>query len=295
MFIIAATNYKENIDPAIIRPGRIEIHIKVDDLDKDARKYFIDKILKTKPTSGKFDMHKLLTYTAGLTGAQLELMSKEASFYCIRHNLPHITQEILVQEINKVKYGEKSAHISNEKVFEKAAIREASHAVISHALMPELKVKQISVTPRNNKSGFITNNFDDLQTNMTVEDIQNRICVSLAGRIAQIKKYGSIVGMDMEGSPDLQHAINDAYMAVAHYGMDKEVRYFNTKNNKFKTKNDEEVQHSDKKVDDAVERWMTEAEERTIKLVDDNWDKIVELSTLLLDKEIMYEDELLSF
>ena len=52
------------------------------------RKYFIDKILKTKPTSGKFDMNKLLTYTAGLTGAQLELVSKEASFYCIRHNLP---------------------------------------------------------------------------------------------------------------------------------------------------------------------------------------------------------------
>ena len=42
-------------------------------------------------------MHKLLTYTAGLTGAQLELISKEASFYCIRHNLPHITQDILVQ------------------------------------------------------------------------------------------------------------------------------------------------------------------------------------------------------
>ena len=106
--------------------------------------------------------------------------------------------------------------------------------------MPDVKVKQISVTPRNNKNGFITNNFDDLQTNMTIEDIQNRICVSLAGRIAQIKKYGSIVGMDMEGSPDLQHAINDAYMAVAHYGMDKDVRYFNTKSKNQKTSNIDE-------------------------------------------------------
>ena len=295
VFIIAATNYKENIDPAIIRPGRIEIHIKVDDLDKDARKYFIDKILKTKPTSGKFDMHKLLTYTAGLTGAQLELVSKEASFYCIRHKLPHITQEILVQEINKVKYGENSSNISNEKVFQKISIREASHTIISKVLMPDVTVKQISVTPRNNKNGFISNNFDDLQTNMTIEDIQNRICVSLAGRIAQIKKYGSIVGMDMEGSPDLQHAINDAYMAVAHYGMDKDVRYFNTKSKNQKTSNIDDMQHSDKKVDDAVERWMTEAEEKTIKLVDDNWDKIEQLSVILLDREIMYEEELINF
>ena len=48
------------------------------------------------------------------------------------------------------------------------------------------------------------------------------------------------------------------------------------------------------KIDDAVERWMTEAEQKTIKLVDDNWDRIEQLSTILLDKEIMYEDELKS-
>ncbi len=292
VFIIAATNYKENIDTAIIRPGRIEIHIKVDDLDKEARKYFINKIIKNKPTRGKFDIHKLLTYTSGLTGAQFELVSKEASYYCIRHNLSHITQDILIQEINKVKYGEKHSHISNEQVFHKTAIREASHAIISKVLIPEVKIKQISVTPRNNKTGFISNNFEDLRTNMTVEDIKNRICVSLAGRIAQIKKYGSIVGMDMEGSPDLQHAINDAYMAIAHYGMDNEVRYFNLKRSNQKIYNTNEMQPSDQKIDDAVERWMTEAEQRTLKLVDDHWERIEQLSTLLLDKEIMYEDDL---
>ncbi|MDQ7047749.1 MAG: AAA family ATPase [Sulfurovum sp.] len=292
VFIIAATNYKENIDPAIIRPGRIEIHIKVDNLDKDARKYFIDKIIRTKPTSGKFNMHKLLTYTAGLTGAQLELVSKEASFYCIRHTLAHITQDILIQEINKVKYGENTSNHTNEKVFQKAAIREAAHTIITHLLMPEVKIKQISVTPRNNKNGFISNNFDGLETNMTIEDIKHRICVSLAGRIAQIKEYGSIIGMDMEGSPDLQHAINDAYMTIAHYGMDKEVRYINIKSNHQKTSKEKDSQHSDKKVDEAVERWMSEAEQKTIKLVNDNWNKIQQLSMLLLDKEIMYEDEL---
>jgi len=292
IFVIAATNYKENIDPAIIRPGRIEIHIKVDDLDKDARQYFIDKILNEKPTSGKFDMHKLLTYTAGLTGAELELVSKEASFYCIRHGLSHITQDILIQEINKVKYGEKSSHISNEKVFEKTAVREAAHAVIAKVVMPQMKLKQISVTPRNNKNGFITNNFDDLETNMTIEDIKNRICISLAGRIAQIKKYGSIVGMDMEGSPDLQHAIKDAYMAIAHYGMDEELRYVNIKSTNSKETDKNETQHSDKKIDDAVERWLTEAEEKTVKLVNNNWTDIISLSESLLSSEIIYEEEL---
>ncbi|WP_309499071.1 AAA family ATPase [Sulfurovum sp.] len=297
IFIIAATNYKENIDSAIIRPGRIEIHIKIDDLDKDARKYFIDKIIKNKPTSGRFDMNKLLTYTAGMTGAQLELISKEASFYCIRHNLPHITQDILIKQINTIKYGEKISHISNEQVFLKASIREAAHTIVSKILTPHVKIKQITVTPRNNKNGFISNNYEDLETNMTIEDIKNRICVSLAGRIAQIKKYGNIDGMDMEGSPDLQHAINDAYMAITHYGMDKEVKYINIKgttNTQQQTSNSSNTQHSYRKIDDALERWMTEGEQKTIKLVDDNWDKIEHLSIILLEKEIMYEDDLKS-
>ncbi|MEA3371562.1 MAG: AAA family ATPase, partial [Campylobacterota bacterium] len=81
IFVIAATNYKENIDPAIIRPGRVEIHIEINTLDQDARRYFLDKIIKEKPTKGKFDTKQLLMYTTGFTGAQLEMLGKEASYY----------------------------------------------------------------------------------------------------------------------------------------------------------------------------------------------------------------------
>jgi len=295
VFIIAATNYKENIDPAIIRAGRIEIHIAVNDLDKEARKYFIDKIIKNKPSSGEFDMNKLLTYTAGLTGAELELISKEASFYCIRHDLKTITQDILMQQINTVKYGEKNSNISHEAVFEKTAIREASHTILSKKLMPHINIKQISVTPRNNTQGFVANNHDVLQLNMTAEDIKNRLCISLAGRIAQMKKYGTMVGMDMEASPDIQHATTDAYNAIAYYGMDQEVGYINIEGVMDAQKQTEEsinVQHNHENIDTALERWMVEAEQRTIMLVNDNWELIEQLALALLSKEIMYEEDL---
>lgn len=296
VFIIAATNYKENIDPAIIRAGRIEIHIAVDDLDKEARKYFIDKIIKNKPTSGKFDMHKLLTYTSGLTGAQLEFMSKEASFYCIRHNLSHITQKILLEQINIVKYGEKFSHVSHEKMFEKTALRESAHTIISKVLMPHIEIKQISVTKRNNSYGFIQNNHNEMQHNMTIEDIKNRICISLAGRIAQIKRYGAVDGLNIESSPDIKYATQDAYKAITHYGMDEEVRYSNIEDDTRSKENsaDNSRQHNHKKIEDALERWMKIGEEDTVKLVNTNWDNIEKLSELLLDREIMYEDELQS-
>lgn len=298
VFIIAATNYKQNIDPAIIRPGRIEIHIPVDDLDKDARKYFIDKIIKYKPTSGDFDMHKLLIHTAGLTGAQLELISKEASFYCIRHDISAITQEILIEQINFVKYGEGHAAILDDKMYEKTAIREAAHVVLSKMLMPNVPLKQVSVIPKNNTNGFIENNYDSLQKHITIEGMKSRICISLSGRIAQIKKYGEVDGLDMEASSDLKHAIHDAYIAVSQYGMDAEVRYVNIKDankkefEKFESNNSS--QYNDQKVNDAVERWMRECEDVTVRLVNDSWDKIENLSKLLLEKEIMYEEDLAS-
>ncbi|MEA2047639.1 MAG: AAA family ATPase [Campylobacterota bacterium] len=295
VFIIAATNYRDNIDSAIMRAGRIEIHIAVNDLDKDARKYFIDKIIQHKPTSGAFDMNKLLTYTAGLTGAELELVSKEASFYCIRHNLPTITQDILLRQINTVKYGEKHSHISHEKIFEKNAIREAAHTIISKALMPHVQIRQIAVSPRNTTHGFVATNHEELQNNMSIEDIKNRICISLSGRIALMTKYGNLAGMDMDASPDLQHATKDAYKAIAYYGMDSEVGYINIEGVMDAQKNTEEkinVRHNHEKIDEALERWMDEAQQDTKVLVNDHWDKIEQLATTLLDKEILYEEEL---
>ena len=177
-------------------------------------------------------MDKLLIFTAGMTGAQLEMISKEASFYCIRHGIPAITQEILIQQINTIKYGDKHSDILDVKMYEKTAYREAAHVVVSKLLMPNNEIKQISVIPRNNSNGFIDNNYEELQKNTTIEGIKSRICVSLAGRVAQIKKYGSVDGMDVEASADLKHAINEAHIAITHYGMDKEVRFVNLKGQK---------------------------------------------------------------
>jgi len=300
IFVIAATNYKENIDPAIVRPGRIELHIAVDHLDKEARHYFLDRMIQNKPTKGSFDMNKLLIHTSGLTGAQLEMVSKEASFYCIRHNMTQMTQKVLIEQINIVKYGEEASHMSDELTFEKTAIREAGQAVISKKLMPQMKIKQITARPRNNKNSFIVNNYDNTHSNMTVEDMKNRICISLAGRVVQIKKYGLVDGIDMDASSDLQQASKDAYKAIAHYGMDKEVSYVNLHNDTDETTSVTKhtvvnpTQYNHKKIDDVLERWMTEAEEKTILLVNEYWKKIEDLSVQLLEKEIMYDDELKS-
>lgn len=295
VFVIAATNYKENIDDAIVRPGRIEIHIEINNLDKDARLYFLNEIIKKKPTSGAFDLNRLLMYTAGLSGAQLELVGKEASFYCLRHDLPAITQEILIDQVNAVKYGEQQSYMSPEELFEETAMYESARAVISKVLMPHVHIEHVSLTPRENNEHFVAHNYSDVQDHMTVKDFKDKICVSLAGRTAQMKRFGEIEGMDTGASNDIQQATRDAYAAIAHYGMDTEVGYINingvtdARGNVISGK---ETEHYHVQIDAALERWMREGENNTSKLVEKHWETIENLAKVLLEKEIIYADEL---
>jgi cell division protease FtsH len=101
--------------------------------------------------------------------------------------------------------------------------------------------------------------------------------------------------MDSGASNDLQQATRDAYVAIAHYGMDKEVGYININGVLDANKStiySKDTQHYHKRIDTALERWMLEGEKSVLRLVDEHWSTIANLSKLLLEKEIIYEDEL---
>jgi ATP-dependent Zn protease len=180
-------------------------------------------------------------------------------------------------------------------MFEETAIYEAGRAVISKILMPHVSIEHVSLTPKDNNEHFISHNYSDVQENMTVKDFKDKICVSLAGRTAQIKQFGDIEGMDTGATNDLQQATRDAYKAIAYYGMDKEVGYININgviDAKENALNSKGTEHYHEKIDTALERWMIEGEKSTINLVNEYWNTIQSLSKSLLEKEIIYEDEL---
>jgi len=284
VFVIAATNLKEKIDPAILRSGRIDLHVEIDSLDREAREFFIDKILQ-KPTEGDFDKEKILTYTAGMTGADLEKVSRESSLYIFRHNLKAITQEVLIEQINTIKYGSRITHKSLEKVLESTAIHEAGHAVISRILMPDVKIEQITVTPRANTLGFVSYEQEKNYTNLTREDIKNKLCIAFAGRESQLKAYGE-EGFDSGASNDLDMATQYAYYAIATLGMGEETGYINI--SKFKEKRPFEAE-----IEKELKLWLDEARLKTKELINKHWPHITKLAKLLQDKEVVHENELL--
>jgi len=259
VFVIAATNFKEKIDNAILRSGRIDLHVEIPILDKESRGYFIDKML-SKPTEGMIDRNKLIMFTAGLSGADLEKINRQSSMEAIKQGKSGLTQDIIIEQINILKYGEKITSGLLDMALETTAYHEAGHAVISRLLMPDIKIEQIVVTPRNESLGM---------------------CVAYAGRISQIKKFDQN-GLDSGAVNDLSIAMKYGYFAIAHLGMDTELGYININNLK--------LPDIEKKVQDRLSLLIKEMTNRTKKLVDENWESIEKIALILLEEEFIDGD-----
>lgn len=284
IFIIAATNIIDKIDPAILRSGRIDLKVEVGMLDPAARGYFIDKILEL-PTIGKIDKEKLIKFSSFMSGADLTKVKREAVYEVLRRGLDGISEEILLEQINTIKYGEKvtSKNIQNELF--STAYHEAGHAVISHILRPNIKIEQITVMPRNKSLGFVSYNNDEIPANSSFDDIKNKILISFAGRVAE-KKFAGESGVNTGASNDLEQASDLAFWAVRNLGM-SDIGYVNLKNQT-------QSSYLSELIDKKVLEILNECKEKCEKLVDKNWSKIEKIAKILIEKEMIDENEFLN-
>lgn len=284
IFIIAATNLKEKLDSAILRSGRIDIHIHIGMLDKEARGYFIDKMLKN-PTIGNINKSKLIKFSVGMSGADLQKAYREASLEALRNGLEGISEELILEHINNVKYGDKLTGKTYTQIQAETAYHEAGHAIISHILMPHVKIEQITVEPRGKAFGFVAFDREEDVKNLSFDDIKNQICVSFAGRTAEIY-FQKNEGIDTGATNDLKVATNLAYNAVKNYGMSN-IGYINLESI------DSFGSNLNDKIDNEVLEILKEQKIRCEQLIKENEDKINKLAKLLIEKEVIDEDEFL--
>ena len=283
VFIIGATNYKNKIDDAILRPGRIELQVEIPVLDKVGRKSFMNKIL-TRPTTNDIDIDKLVLHTSGMTGAQLQKVLNESSLYAIRNSKKKLTQEILIEQINIEKHGQKVISERQEKSLASTAYHEAGHAVLATALLSKLKIEQVTITPRENALGFVSFNQENSNENMSKKDMESQICIAFAGRMAQMKKFGDD-SCDTGAISDLEMATAIAYRMIAFYGMDDELGYISVQ-----SINLSDIQKN--VIDVKVLKLLERLKKVTEVLLDENWKSIVKVANVLLTEEVIYEEEL---
>jgi len=280
IFIIAATNYKDNIDEAILRSGRIELHLEVPPLDRKGREAFIKRMLQ-KPSQNGIDIQKLVSYTTGMSGADLQKVANEVALYAIRNQHHEITEESLIEQINIQKYGHRVVTKSLEDELEEIAYHEAGHAVISLVLFPNVKIEQVTIIPRENATGFVALDGEYTNDILSKKELEAQVCIFLAGRVSQIYKFGEDA-QDIGALSDLNKATQIVYTMIKDYGMDSE--YGNT--------SFEEVSQTlQVEIEKKVIKHLQTLTKQTQLLVEKHFEVIEKVAKVLLEKEILFGDE----
>ena len=291
IFTIITLSSSANISADLLQVNRIDIQIEVPKLDMEARRFFIQDILK-KPHAKNIDIQRVVRYISGMGGNELKRIGQEASLYAARNGLKELTEEILLEQINIIKYGSK---LENKQIrdietsMSKTAYHEAGHAVLSFVLLPKIKIEQVTVAPRSETLGFVSYHNDDYIDATSKEDLFNDVCVLLAGRIAKMEKYGED-GMETGAISDLEVATTQVYAAIALFGMDEELGYINVAG--LETGNGKPV--LSEKIEERILVWISKATKTTNKEVKRLWKAIDAVAIELIKKEMIDGEELKS-
>jgi cell division protease FtsH len=182
--IIAATNRKEMLDSALLRPGRFDRHIEVDLPDKNGRLSILHIHAKNKPLADDVSLEKVAEQTFGFSGAQLESVLNEAAIYTLRDEVKNITSKHFALAIDKVMLGEKTDRKANEEEKIRVAYHELGHAIMAESVKTD-SVSQVSLTPRGKALGYVRHNPPADHYLYTKPYIEGQIMIALGGAAAE--------------------------------------------------------------------------------------------------------------
>ncbi|OAB44318.1 AAA family ATPase [Paenibacillus glacialis] len=204
ILLIAATNRKEMLDSALLRPGRFDRHIQVDLPEKKGRKHILDIHAKNKPIHKDANMDKIAEESYGFSGAQLESVMNEAAIYMMRENKVEIEQRHMSMAIDKVMMGEKTDRESTHEEKKRVAIHELGHAIMAEIVRPG-SVSQVALTPRGQALGYVRHNPQDEQYLYTKAFLEEQIMIALGGAASEEIYYD---GRSTGSSNDFEQALN---------------------------------------------------------------------------------------
>ncbi|TJY44599.1 AAA family ATPase [Cohnella pontilimi] len=204
ILLIGATNRKELLDPALLRPGRFDRHIQVDMPDKTGREHILRLHGRNKPLDPEVSLAKVAEETFGFSGAQLESVMNEAAIYAMRDTSDHVDQTHLTQAIDKVMMGERMDRETTKEERERVANHELGHAIMAEHVRPG-SVAQVSLTPRGQALGYVRHHPRQDSYLYTKETLEHQIMIALGGCVAEELIYG---GRSTGSRGDFEQATN---------------------------------------------------------------------------------------
>lgn len=216
VIVMAATNRRDILDPALLRPGRFDRQILVGYPDVKGREAILKVHTRNKPLAPDVDLETIAKSTVGFTGADLENLVNEASLLAARKNKKAITKDELEEASIKIVAGpEKKSKVITEDEKKLTAYHEGGHALCTYYSKSQDKVHQVSIIPRGQAGGFTMSLPVKDKSYVSKNEMYENIVVLLGGRVAEKLILDDI---STGASNDLERATSTARNMVTRYG-----------------------------------------------------------------------------
>jgi AFG3 family protein len=291
VIVIAATNRADVLDSALLRAGRFDRQIYVDLPNINERKEIFEVHIKPLKLSDDVKIEFLAQQTPGFSGADIANMCNEAALIAARHGKKAIHHQDFLDAVDRIVGGlEKKNKVITPKEKKVIAFHEAGHATVSWMLEHAAPLVKVTIVPRGQSLGaawYLPAERLIVQT----EQMLDEMCATLGGRAAEKVIFNKI---STGALSDLEKVTKQARAMVTVYGLNKEVGnityYDSSGNDSFvKPYSDDTAKKIDKEISNTIEAQYL----RAIKLLDNNKEKLTVLAELLLEKEVIFKDDLL--
>lgn len=297
IIVMAATNRKDILDPAILRPGRFDRNVIVGRPDVGGREEILKVHSKNKPLGDDVDLKQIAQTTSGFTGADLENLLNEAAILAAKDNRIFIQQQDIRHAFVKVGIGpEKKSRVVSDKERRITAYHESGHAILFHVLPDVGPVYSVSIIPTGGAGGYTMPlpERDDMFN--TKGHMLQEITVALGGRVAEEEIFDDIT---TGASQDIRQATAIAKSMITKFGMSERLGLINYDNDSDEVFIGRDFGHTSRgygekvagTIDEEVKRIIDECYEKARAIIREHHNVLDACANLLLEKEKITRSE----
>jgi len=283
--VMGASNRIQDLDPALLRPGRFDRQMLVPPPDLSGREAILGVHTRGKPLGPDADLRQVARQTSGLTGAELANICNEAAIFAGRRGAQYVTQPDFDAALERVVAGLQQKKVLTEKERRILSFHEAGHALMAHLMGSAMELQKVTIVARGDALGYAFYLPEEDRYLHTKEELIDRMVVALAGRAAEEVVFGRVTN---GAANDLEKVTEIARAMVFEWGMSSSVSSRTLRADNYA------LSEETKRLRDNEQALLTDsAYKEAVRLLHQHRVPLDRIASALLEKETLVRDEVM--
>src|SRR3989440_3541272 len=284
--VMGASNRIQDLDPALLRPGRFDRQMLVPPPDLSGREAILGVHTRSKPLGPDVDLNQVARQTSGLTGAELANICNEAAIFAGRRSDAYVTQGDFDNAIERVVAGLQQKKVLTEKERRILAFHEGGHALMAHLMGSAMELQKVTIVSRGDALGYAFYLPEEDRYLHTKEELVDRMVVALAGRAAEEVVFGRVTN---GAANDLEKVTDIARSMVFEWGMSESVTSRTLRADNYA------LSEETKRLRDSEQALLTDtAYTEALRLLQKHRAPLDRVAAALLEKETLVREEVVA-